>query len=85
MPLATVPTAATFLIALPWGRETDWVRNVRAAGSGRVRWRGRDYECSEPEFVDKAVMVAAARPVLRLVLRRLPLPEGALRLVRTPA
>ena len=32
VPVAVTPTDTTFLIALPWGRGTDWVRNVRAAG-----------------------------------------------------
>ena len=55
VPIAVVPTDTTFLIALPWGRGTDWVRNVRAAGTCTIRWRGVDYACSEPEFVDQAV------------------------------
>ena len=46
VPIAVIPTDTTFLIALPWGRGTDWVRNVRAAGSCTIRWRGVDYACS---------------------------------------
>ena len=48
VPIAVIPTDTTFLIALPWGRGTDWVRNVRAAGGCTIRWRGVDYACSEP-------------------------------------
>ena len=55
MPIAVIPTDTTFLIALPWGRGTDWVRNVRAAGECTIRWQGVDYACSEPEFVDQDV------------------------------
>ena len=39
VPLAVIPTETTFIIALPWGRETDWVRNVRATGRCEVRWK----------------------------------------------
>ena len=67
---------------MPWGRSTDRVRNVVAAGGCRVRWRGRDYECSEPRFVDKATALDSARGVRHVVLRRLSLPEGLLRLER---
>ena len=31
IPVAVIPTETTFIIALPWGPETDWLRNVRAA------------------------------------------------------
>jgi len=49
------------IIALPWGRETDWFRNVRAAGRCTIRWKGVDYECTEPTFVDEDVAFSAAR------------------------
>jgi deazaflavin-dependent oxidoreductase (nitroreductase family) len=85
VPLALVADEPDFLIALPWGRSTDWVRNVIAAGRCRVRWRGADYECSEPEFVDKGTALASARGVRRIVLQRLALPAGLLRLTRHAA
>jgi deazaflavin-dependent oxidoreductase (nitroreductase family) len=84
VPLAVIPAEGAFFLALPFGRDTDWVRNVVAAGRCRVRWKGADYECSGPEFVDRAVAVAAARGIRRFVLRRLPLQHGVLRLARSP-
>ena len=84
VPLALIADEPDFLIALPWGRSTDWVRNVVAAGGCRVRWRGRDYECADPQFVDKSAALAAARGIRRLVLRRLALPGGLLRLTPRP-
>ena len=56
VPVAVIPTDTSFLIALPWGPGTDWVRNVRAAGTCTIRWRGVDYACSEPELVDQEVV-----------------------------
>ena len=81
-PVAVIPTDSTFIIALPWGRGTDWVRNVRAAGGCTIRWRGADYACSEPEFVDQEVARKAARGVTALALRRGTFPEGFIQLGR---
>jgi len=82
VPIAVIPTATTFIIALPWGRETDWVRNVRAAGRCTVRWKGDDYECTEPTFVDKDVALPAARGMTRRALQRRDFPHGFIQLNR---
>ncbi len=85
VPLAVIPTETSFIIAMPWGRETDWVRNVRAAGNCTVRWKGVDYVCTEPTFVDKGVALAAARGITRRILRRQEFPHGFIELTRRPA
>ena len=54
-PVAVLPTETTFVIGLPWGRGTDWVRNVRAAGGCTIRWKGHDFTCTDPTFVDQSV------------------------------
>src|SRR5437763_15897553 len=82
VPVAPIPTATSFVIALPWGRGTDWVRNVRAAGRCTVRWKGVDYECSDPTFVGKDVAVAAAHGFTRRVLQRRDFSYGFLQLTR---
>jgi deazaflavin-dependent oxidoreductase (nitroreductase family) len=82
VPVAVIPTHTTFIIALPWGRETDWVRNTRAAGRCTLRWKGVDYECSEPTFVDKDVALAAARGLTRRALQRRDFPHGFIQLTR---
>jgi deazaflavin-dependent oxidoreductase (nitroreductase family) len=82
VPVAVTPTDTTFLIALPWGRGTDWVRNVRAAGECTIRWRGHDYACSEPEFVGQEVARAAARGVTAFALNRGDFPHGFIQLTR---
>ena len=85
VPIAVIPTDTTFVIALAWGRGADWVRNVRAAGGCTIRWRGVDYTCTEPAFVDQEVAVAAARGVVRLGLRRVEVPGGFIQLARRPS
>jgi len=37
-----------FLVALTYGSEAEWVRNVLAAGGCRLQTRGREYQLSDP-------------------------------------
>lgn len=83
-PVAVFPAPDTFYVALPWGRDTDWVRNLRAAGGGTVVWKGTTYDVSEPTFVEKAELLAVADPFRRAVLKRWALSDF-LRLRRLPA
>lgn len=83
-PIAVVAAEGTFYVALPWGRRTDWVQNLRAAGGGTVRWRGETYAVTEPTFVDKSEVVTAARGIQRRMISRWPL-QDALRLRHGPA
>ena len=85
VPVAVIPTETTFIIALPWGRGTDWVRNVRAAGGCTIRWRGLDYECTEPTFVDKDRALAAAHGMTRRGVQRRDFPQGFIQLTRHAA
>lgn len=85
IPVAVIPTGTTFVIALPWGRETDWVRNVRAAGGCTIRWKGVDYDCTDPAFVGQEVAAAAAHGLTRRVVRRGTFPHGFIQLSRRVA
>ncbi|MEU4420818.1 hypothetical protein AB0F81_09335 [Actinoplanes sp. NPDC024001] len=40
VPIAVVATPDHFVINLPWGPRTNWVRNVIAAGGCTIRWKG---------------------------------------------
>jgi deazaflavin-dependent oxidoreductase (nitroreductase family) len=40
-----------FLIALTYGRESEWVRNVVAAGACKLETRGVQYQLSSPTIV----------------------------------
>lgn len=70
IPIALIPIRSDehFLIALPWGAKTNWVRNVQAAGGARVTWKGRDYVTTDPTLLDPAEAADMARtPVDRIV------------------
>lgn len=79
-PVAIAASTSDLLyIALPWGRDTDWVRNLRAAGGGTVRWKGRSLTVSEPTIVGRDEALARAGAVGRVLLSR-SAPEHFLRL-----
>jgi deazaflavin-dependent oxidoreductase (nitroreductase family) len=53
-PVDLVPTRTGFLIALPYGSQADWVRNVLAAGSATVVTDGESLEVDRPTIVATA-------------------------------
>ena len=58
------------MIALTYGTQADWVRNVLAAGGCELVTRGQRYALADPEIVHDETREAAtwfARPILRLV------------------
>lgn len=69
-PVAVFPAAGVFYVGLPWGRDTDWVRNLRAAGGGTMEWKGVRYDVSDPTFVDKSEVLNVARLPQREILKR---------------
>jgi deazaflavin-dependent oxidoreductase (nitroreductase family) len=82
-PVAVIPTVdpQIVLIGLPWGLETNWARNVVAAGGARLTWRGRGHRMTDPRVLEPIEAMALARRPFRLVLRVMP---GALVLTRRP-
>ena len=74
------PTSAhsrggVLLIGLTFGNQSDWSRNVRAAGGCTVRLGGHAYRATRPELVtwadDRALIASAFNPVLRAGFRLL--------------
>jgi deazaflavin-dependent oxidoreductase (nitroreductase family) len=57
-----------FLVALTYGRESEWVKNVLAAGGCELRTRGKKYEVSSPTIVHDPTRRRFPLPV-RMVLR----------------
>ena len=50
-PVNAVATDDGFVIALPYGRNTDWLKNVLASGSATILDEGNTYEVDRPEIV----------------------------------
>ncbi len=81
IPVAVMVRPDSFVIGLPWGPQTNWVRNVMAAGGCTIHWKGADYDVTDPELVDKSVALQAANGFQRGVLQRVTFP-GFLQLKR---
>lgn len=68
-PVGTVPTDDGFVVALVYGSDTDWVKNVMAAGSAVITHEGQQYEVSDPTLVPLESVAAffdSELPALRL-------------------
>ena len=72
-PVGLGSNGAAFLIPLTFGADSDWCRNVLAAGRCSMKWRGTTYTALEPAVVqDVAVRLELARafdPLQRLAFR----------------
>jgi deazaflavin-dependent oxidoreductase (nitroreductase family) len=44
----------SFLIALPYGKRTDWLKNVLDSGSATIVSHGHAYEVDRPEMIPMA-------------------------------
>jgi deazaflavin-dependent oxidoreductase (nitroreductase family) len=44
----------SFLIALPYGKRTDWLKNVLGAGSATIVTNGQTYGVDRPEVIPMA-------------------------------
>ena len=70
IPVAVLVTPRTFLIGLPWGPQTNWARNVLAAGGCTIRWKAVDYRVSAPTLVGPETALAAANRLQRTLIHR---------------
>lgn len=69
-PVTVIPGDGVFYVTLPWGRGTDWVKNLRAAGGGTVSWKGRRYAVTNPVFVEPAEALPHFNAVQRRMVER---------------
>lgn len=53
-PIGTYPMDDAFLVFLPYGPGTDWVRNVRAAGTAELGLDGQTLQVADPRIVGRA-------------------------------
>jgi deazaflavin-dependent oxidoreductase (nitroreductase family) len=72
-----------YIIALTYGPETDWVRNVQAAGGCQIVTRGQWISLTNPRLVTDP-RLQWAPPLVRLILGLTNVPQY-LRLTRIPA
>jgi deazaflavin-dependent oxidoreductase (nitroreductase family) len=68
-PVAARRVDQGFVIALAFGAQVEWYRNLVAAQGGTIHWRGRAYAVGAPERIDMAAALPAFMLIQRLALR----------------
>ncbi len=61
-PVAVIATEQGFLIALPYGLRSNWLRNVLANGEAVVVHEGREHQASSPAIVPMRTVETAFAP-----------------------
>jgi deazaflavin-dependent oxidoreductase (nitroreductase family) len=61
-PVVAVQHDDSFLIALPYGKRTDWLKNVLDKGSAAIVTNGHTYEVDQPEVIPMAEATTYFRP-----------------------
>ena len=69
-PIIVEPLDDGFVIALTYGPEVDWYRNIQAADHSALVWHGQTYTLDKPQTVAPETALPAfpvpLRPLLRL-------------------
>lgn len=68
--VSAYPLDDGFVIPVLYGRQSQWVRNVMAAGKFTLRTKGRDYPLERPEFIPAERALVAFAPWQRTILTR---------------
>ena len=66
--IMVAPTTGGFVIALTYGPDVDWYRNVVAAGKCEIKWHGKAYPITKLEPLDKSIGRRAFPQPLRTIL-----------------
>jgi deazaflavin-dependent oxidoreductase (nitroreductase family) len=68
-PLTAHKSEDTIIVPLPYGTETDWLRNLQAVGNGVVELDGRSFSVDDPKVVPVDEVMALLSPLLVRVVR----------------
>ena len=69
-------------IVLTYGPDRDWLKNLTAAGGGRMRRNGKSFSIADPKVVTTAEAAEHVTAGARPVVARLPFEQSVL-LIRT--
>jgi deazaflavin-dependent oxidoreductase (nitroreductase family) len=58
-----------FVIALTYGPQVDWLRNLQAVDQGSLLWHKHEYVLQKPEFIDAKTALQALPPFIKQILR----------------
>ena len=74
-PIMAFPSDGGFLIALTYGSDSDWLRNVIAEGGGTLEYRNREFPLSEPRLIEGNAAQMPLPVLIRSALRLLNVTE----------
>jgi deazaflavin-dependent oxidoreductase (nitroreductase family) len=74
-PIWVFPARDGFTIALTYGSDRDWVRNIRTAGRFDLVYRGATYSLTDPTLIEEQRGMADLPAVLRPILRTMGVTE----------
>jgi deazaflavin-dependent oxidoreductase (nitroreductase family) len=69
IPIIAEPFQNGFVVALTYGKNVDWYKNVAAKGSCSLRWKNKDFQLVRPVFIDREIGLMAFPAMLRSGLR----------------
>jgi len=68
-PVAVRRVDGGFVLALAFGAQVDWYRNLVAGSGGVLRWRARDYPIGAPRAIDAETAISTFMLIQRVALR----------------
>ena len=81
-PLTVFSTGDGVAIMLTYGPDRDWLKNITAAGGGRMKRYGRTFAVTDPQVVSKAEAAQQVTGVAGRLFGMLPFDNGAVLLRR---
>ena len=81
-PLTVFSTDEGVAILLTYGPDRDWLKNITAAGGGRMKRHGRTFAVADPRVVSKAEAAQHVTGRAAKVFPKLPFDNGAVLLRR---
>ena len=77
-PLTVFSTDTGVAILLTYGPNRDWLKNIAAAGGGRLKRHGQTFPVTDPRVVSKTEASVHVIGMGRLVFGRLPFDQAVL-------
>ena len=68
-PVSMFRTTDGVAVLLPYGTDTDWVKNLQAANGGQVKLSGKTFRVTDPRIVPTADAVESVKPPWRQLMK----------------
>jgi deazaflavin-dependent oxidoreductase (nitroreductase family) len=77
-PLTVFSTEDGLAILLTYGPNRDWLKNLEAAGGGRMKRYGKTFDVRDPRVMPKGQAAQSVTGLLRALFARLPFDNAVL-------